>query len=422
MQESVLTKQTRSIDTLDWSDVTKVPFQVYTDEEIYKLEQELIFRGNTWSFVALESELLEWFSYKTTFVGDVPVVVTRDDKEQFHAWVNRCSHRGAEVCRKRHGKSEDGTFTCVYHQWSFDASGECLSVPFRRGHNGKGGFPKDFKPSDRPLQQLKVETLGGLIFASFSDDGPSLEKYLDPEMKKMMGRVLCKPLVYLGVTRQYISANWKLYTENTKDPYHASLLHLFHATFGVYRSTMGGGTQPGGPLGMHSLLSAYTIENEDKTEYEKGDLRTYDTDIKLMDTSVLRVTPELEPVFTNHIQSIFPSMVLQQIHNTLAVRQILPKGVNQFELIFHFFGYEDDTPELRSERIRQMNLVGPAGYISMEDGEATELVQNAIKGDSNHHSLMAMGEDGDEGTLLTEAVLRSYWKGYRDIMGVSKAS
>ena len=67
-----------------------------------------------------------------------------------------------------------------------------------------------------------------------------------------------------------------------------------------------------------------------------------------------------------------------------------------------------------------MNLVGPAGYISMEDGEATELVQNAIKGDPSHHSLMAMGEDGDEGTLLTESILRAYWKGYQQIMGVTQ--
>ncbi len=67
--------------------------------------------------------------------------------------------------------------------------------------------------------------------------------------------------------------------------------------------------------------------------------------------------------------------MIQQIHNTLVARQILPKGPDQFELVFHFFGYEDDTPELRALRIKQANLVGPAGYISMEDTEATELVQ-----------------------------------------------
>tara|TARA_R110002074_G_scaffold373069_3_gene548849 strand:+ start:2347 stop:3615 length:1269 start_codon:yes stop_codon:yes gene_type:complete len=413
--------QTSNINDLEWAkDYTKVPFRVYTDETFYRQEQELIFRGKTWSFVALEAELPEAFSYKSTFIGDVPVVVTRDANDDFHVWVNRCSHRGAEICRSRHGKSEDGAFTCVYHQWTFDASGECKGVPFRKGHQGKGGYQKDFKTSDHPLQRLRVETFAGLVFASFVEQGSSLSEFLGPEMVQGMKRVLCKPLVYLGVTRQYVNANWKLYTENTKDPYHASLLHLFHATFGVYRSTMGGGCLVGGPHGMHSLLSAYTIENEDKAEYEKGDLRSYDTGVSLADTSVLKVIPELEPVFTNHIQSIFPSMILQQIHNTLAVRQILPKGVDKFELIFHFFGYQDDTPEMQAARIRQMNLVGPAGYISMEDGEATELVQNAITGDPDHHSFMGMGKpgcDSEEDTLLTEALLRSYWRGYRQFMG-----
>lgn len=74
---------------------------------------------------------------------------------------------------------------------------------------------------------------------------------------------------------------------------------------------------------------------------------------------------------------------------------------------------------MQAARIRQMNLVGPAGYISMEDGEATELVQNAITDSPDHHSFMGMGKpgcDGEEGTLLTEAWLCSYWRGYRQFM------
>ena len=62
---------------------------------------------------------------------------------------------------------------------------------------------------------------------------------------------------------------------------------------------------------------------------------------------------------------------------------MLPKGPDHFELVFHFFGYEDDTPELRKLRIKQANLVGPAGYISMEDTEATELVQRGTVRDGD---------------------------------------
>jgi hypothetical protein len=39
--------------------------------------------------------------------------------------------------------------------------------------------------------------------------------------------------------------------------------------------------------------------------------------------------------------------VIQQIRNSLVARQVLPKGADHFEVVFHFFGYEDDTPEMR---------------------------------------------------------------------------
>ena len=36
--------------------------------------------------------------------------------------------------------------------------------------------------------------------------------------------------------RQRIRSNWKLMFENIKDPYHASLLHVFLVTFGLFRA------------------------------------------------------------------------------------------------------------------------------------------------------------------------------------------
>ena len=39
----------------------------------------------------------------------------------------------------------------------------------------------------------------------------------------------------LGYSRQLIPANWKLMFENIKDPYHASILHVFLLSFGLNR-------------------------------------------------------------------------------------------------------------------------------------------------------------------------------------------
>ncbi len=398
-------------------DPAQVPYWVYSDPAVYALEQERIFRGPTWNFVALEAELPRPHDWKATFIGDTPVVVTRDASGEFHAWVNRCAHRGALICRELRGNSP--THTCVYHQWAYDASGALVGVPFRKGLGGKGGYPADFDLAEHGAQQLRVARYKGLVYATFSADTPPLETYFGADMLRWVDRVMRTPVEFLGTARQFIHSNWKLYTENTKDPYHASLLHLFHATFGVYRSSMGGGCSIGGELGVHSLLRAFKIADEDIGEYKTGKLRTYDEGVTLADPSLLAVQPELEPVFTNHIQSLFPSMVLQQIHNTLAVRQILPKGVDAFELVFHFFGYVDDSPELRAMRLKQANLVGPAGYISMEDGEATQLVQHGIVGAAADTAYDALGGRHADNTdnLLDEALIRSLWQGYRKLMG-----
>ena len=114
-----------------------VPFGVFTDQATYDLEQERVFRP-TWNYLALEAEIPNAGDYKSTFLGDTPVVVTRDTEGEIHAWVNRCAHRGAMVCRENQGNNADGTYTCVYHQWAFDAKGDLIGVPFRRGLGGKG--------------------------------------------------------------------------------------------------------------------------------------------------------------------------------------------------------------------------------------------------------------------------------------------
>jgi len=109
----------------------------------------------------------------------------------------------------------------------------------------------------------------------------------------------------------------------------------------------------------------------------------------------------------------------QQIQNTLAVRHIVPRGTDRFELIFTFFGYSDDDEELRAIRIKQANLVGPAGLVSMEDGHATEIVQQAIVRDKDTASLVAMGGRAvaDEESLVTETAIRGFWRYYRELMG-----
>ena len=398
------------------TDGSRVPFDVYRSQEIYDREQERIFRGPTWSFLALEAEIPNPGDFKSTFVGDTPVVVARTDDNELAAWVNRCAHRGAMVCRAARGNAM--SHTCVYHQWTYSTRGALQGVPFRRGQKQMVGMPADFDPKAHSLRPLRVEGYRGLVFATFSDTAAPVCDYIGEQMRPWIDRIFHKPIVYLGCTRQYSKSNWKLYTENIKDPYHASLLHLFHTTFNILRVGMKARAIPDATHGLHSVLTVTKNEEANTAEYREQRIRSFNQGFRLEDPSLLDHVQEYDELTTNHIQSIFPQLVLQQIHNTLVARQLLPKGPSNFELIFHFFGYTDDTPELRALRIKQANLVGPAGYISMEDTEATELVQRGIHRHDGRESLILMGYDRPEqqDSLITESLIRKFWIGYQRLM------
>jgi anthranilate 1,2-dioxygenase large subunit len=401
-------------------DGSRIPYEVYSSLEVYQLEQERIFRGPIWSFVALEAELPHLNDFKSTFVGDAPVVVTRDADGILSAWVNRCAHRGAIVCRAARGNAR--SFACAYHQWSYDCRGNLRGVPFRNGVKGAAGMPADFDPKEHGLEQLRVESYRGIIFATFSDRAPSLTDYLGVQMREWLDRIFHKPITYLGCTRQYSKSNWKLYTENVRDPYHASLLHPFFSTFNLVRASTPC-KQISDDRGLHHCAMAFHSEDSSGgTPYAEGKIASFREDLRLEDSSILANVREFEDEANIQIQFIFPQLVVQQIQNSLAVRQLLPKGPRSFELIFNFFGYADDTSEMVMHRIKEANLVGPAGLISMEDTYATELVQSGTAGAGDVFSVADMGRDASDEdhahSVISEKPVRRFWRAYQEVMGL----
>ena len=75
---------------------------------------------------------------------------------------------------------------------------------------------------------------------------------------------------------------------------------------------------------------------------------------------------------------------------------------------------------MTERRLRQANLIGPAGYISMEDGAAQGFVQRAVNSASDLVSVVEMGGAGtaSEDNRVTEAEVRGFWKAYRSQMGL----
>ena len=398
----------------------RIPYSVFTDDAFYKAEQEHLFRGPTWNFVALEAEVPNPGDFKSTFIGDTPVVVTRDKDQSLHVVVNRCAHRGATVCRARQGNVPH--LECVYHQWAYELNGDLMGVPFRRGIKGKGGMPADFDLKQHGLVKLRVEALNGLVFATFSQEVEPLTDYLGPLITKHVERIMCRPIKILGNQRQFIHGNWKLYAENTRDPYHASLLHLFHNTFGLYRSTQTGECLMDESK-RHSFLYSKAGSNDAARDSEVyQDSRSFDTSFSLQDPSLLAGRSEFPDGITLVILALYPNLILQQISNTLAVRQIVTHGPDSFELVWTQFGYADDDAEMDAIRLKQSNLIGPAGMISMEDGEAVEIVQQAVSSDRKARSYIARGGGGadDADHLVTEGAIIGFWQNYREMVGIEE--
>ncbi len=420
MQETDYIFREHDLDRFQWpdADYAHTPYRVFKDAAIYEREMEKIFRGPVWGYLALEAELPEAVSFKSVLLGNTPVVVSREEDGSFSAFVNRCAHRGATVVREEFGKAD--THACIYHQWCYSSQGDLVGVPYRRGVSGKGGYPKDFKPTEHGLRKLHVESYKGLIFGSLGNPPGTLLDYLGPHIKEHLDRILVKPLKVLGYHRQRISANWKLYFENIKDPYHAGLLHMFAATFGTYRSTQEGYTlvsDGGGHSIVYSVMG--TDDHDSVSEHYKDVKDKYQSDFQLNDGGLLQWTPDFDDGIGNLIISVFPNLVVQQILNTLATRQVRPLGPDGMELVWTFFGFEDDSQALTDDRLKQLNLVGPAGYISMEDGEAIRLVQQAIQGETDATSFIQMGGRGpivDADHVVTEVCTRGFWKQYAQTM------
>ncbi|MNO76917.1 Terephthalate 1,2-dioxygenase, terminal oxygenase component subunit alpha 1 [compost metagenome] len=404
-----------------WPDgLTRVPYWAFQSAAVYKDEQTRLFQGPHWNYLCLEAEIPEPGDFKTSFIGETSIVVTRDSDGELYAFENRCAHRGALLALEDSGKAKD--FTCVYHAWSYNLQGDLTGIAFKDGIKGNGGMAPSFCMEQHGPRKLRVATVHGLVFGSFSDDVPDIEEYLGEEILSRIERVLGgrKPVV-LGRFTQMLPNNWKLYIENVKDSYHASILHLFFTTFEINRLSQRGAIIVDESGGHHVSYSAIDREAERQVErdasYAEQSIRS-DSAYQLQDPSLLEGFSEVGDDVTLQILSIFPCFVLQQIQNSVAVRQVLPRGVETTQLNWTYLGFEDDTPEQRLTRLKQANLVGPAGYISMEDGCVGGFVQRGIAGASNHSAVLEMGGIDAESSdsRITEASIRGFWKAYRAAM------
>ncbi len=224
----------------------------------------------------------------------------------------------------------------------------------------------------------------------------------------------------MGRFVQALPNNWKLYVENVKGHLPREPAASLLRTFRITRLTQGGGVLVSPDGGHHA---SYTIDKADdaqSTAYRDQGIRTENKDYKLADPRACS-TRSTNSKTASSCRSCRSSRASSCSRSTIAWRcaQVVPAGVDRMELRWTYFGFADDPPEMTRRRLKQQNLVGPAGFVSMEDGCVGGFVQRGIAAAGEQVSVIEMGGSTAESqaTRATEASVRGFWKAYRRHMG-----
>ncbi|WP_269747807.1 Rieske 2Fe-2S domain-containing protein [Sphingomonas sp. TDK1] len=354
---------------------------VFTDPALFDLEMKHIFEGN-WVYLAHESQIPEPNDYFTTWIGRTPIIVTRDKGGELHAFVNACAHRGATLCRRKHGNK--GSFTCPFHGWTFSNTGRLLKVK-----DGKsGGYPDAFDTGGlHDLTRVaRFESYRGFLFGSLRTEVQPLAEYLGATrtiIDQIVDQAPDGIEVLRGNSTYVYDGNWKLQIENGADGYHVSTVHWNYAATMAHRDYDAAGTRTVDANGWSkSVGGVYGFEN--------GHI--------LLWTRLLN--PEVRPIHA-HRESLaarlgearaafvveqtrnlclYPNVYLMDQFST-QIRVVRPISVDRTEVTIYCFAPKGESAAERALRLRQYeDFFNVSGMGTPDDLEEFRACQTAYTG------------------------------------------
>ncbi|MGQ4599817.1 Rieske 2Fe-2S domain-containing protein [Nocardia sp. R6R-6] len=204
----------------------------WSDDNLLERELRQIF-AHSWLFVAHESEIPDPGDYVLRKMGRDQVIVTRDENREVRVHLNTCRHRGVPLCRADSGNTSH--FRCSYHGWTYANTGELRGITYQREVFGKEGIDKSKLSLFAPA---RVESIFGLVFAHWQEEGPSLREYLGDMiwyLQTVFGKFPQGMEVVGSPLRNVIKANWKAEGENLSgDGYHTTVTHGSAFVLGLF--------------------------------------------------------------------------------------------------------------------------------------------------------------------------------------------
>ena len=343
--------------------LARVPYWVYQDEANYQRRAAPHLRGPAWNYVCLEADIAA--------AGRLPHHVRGRDAGdrgraasdgEIHAFENRCAHRGALIALDDGGTAE--ALPVRLSRVELRPARQPRSAsPSRRASSGLGGMPESFCKAEHGPRKLRTTTLGGLVFASLSRRRAARSRSISaPEMlgraraRAARARRGARPL-RAGAAQQLEALRREREGHVPREPAPRLLRHVpHHAPHPGRRRAR----EPRRRRTTRATRSTAPTTARAPPIAIRASARS-----KRAIGSPIRAcsTPSTSSATTSSCRSsrVFPGLVVQQIHNCLAVRQVVPKGPDAMELHWTYFGFADDTPEMRRRRLRQAEPGRPRG-------------------------------------------------------------
>jgi len=183
-----------------------VDTRIYTDPQIFREEQEKIFK-KVWMVACHESELANPYDYRTyQHPGGANLFLVRGDDMKIRCFYNFCTHRGNTLLRDPSGNAKH--ITCIFHMWSFDCRGSLSDVT-----REKEGYQSRIDKESLGLREVRAQVdFSGVVWVNL-DDGCTDLDYLKEELS-------AEPLEVFHYHRAIVETNYKLWHDTNSEIYH----------------------------------------------------------------------------------------------------------------------------------------------------------------------------------------------------------
>jgi phenylpropionate dioxygenase-like ring-hydroxylating dioxygenase large terminal subunit len=399
----------------------RVQSTLYNDPAIFELELKHIWY-RTWVYVGHESEIPNPNDFVMKSIGPQPVIMSRDGEGKIHLLLNKCAHRGNQVCMAERGNTRQ--FTCPFHAWNFAIDGRLVGIAFPDGY-------KDVDKSKLGLGKVpRVASYKGFVFGSFAPDGPTLEEHLGGAAETIDRLVMSSPEgeveVTAGFLKHRVKANWKFILENECDGYHPAFVHS--SIFSVADSGIGNLYGSRSTALTRDYGNGHT-EIDLRPEFRRigKPLGWFGTTPERLPDYVSRMNQsygadkarEIMIDGTPHVM-IFPNLFIAEIQ-LFVIQALAADDSIQHVTALQFKGAPDINRRLRQQT---MGSVGPAGLLLADDSEMYERTHRGALSRSPEWVYLGRGEHrerrDEDGFLVAHATdevpSRGIWRHYRSLM------